>query len=72
MTRTPVRLPAPSFDYDYERRLREELKALQTDRYHRVGLWFGLRPEVYVTPALCARMSETVPTPEITVEGETG
>jgi len=23
-------------------------------------------------PALCARMSETVPTPEIIVEGETG
>jgi hypothetical protein len=60
MTRTPVRLPAPSFDYDYERRLREELKALRTDRYCRVGLWFGLRPEVYVTSEVVAALDRAI------------
>lgn len=62
MTRTPVRVPAPapSFDYGYEQRLREELKALRTDRYHRVGLWFGMRPERYVAPDIVEALSRVI------------
>jgi hypothetical protein len=36
------------------------------------GTRFGCQRGITIGPTLCAKMNETVPTPEITDEGETG